>query len=92
MFKTNINSKPVLTGCIWFIHDEPGITEKVPYMNENNMLDAIREFHNKYGANHETEFMIIFTDPANHGLNAKIKEITGNEYDPVNMNTQPYLF
>lgn len=89
--KTNIRSiAPV--GVLWFIHDNPGITEKVPYTNEQSMLDAIQKFYGKYGADHHSEFMVIFTDPANEALNARINNIVGADYGICSMHGQPHLF
>lgn len=91
MSKIINNIAPV--GVLWFIHDDPGITEKVPYMCESEMLDAIKKFHNRYGAAHESEFMVIFTDPAKVSFNEKIGAIIGNaDYSICNMHNQPYLF
>lgn len=84
------NEMPI--GVLWFIHDDPGITEKVPYICEDELLDAIQNFYCKYGADHHNEFMVIFTDPANEALNARIKYIVGADYDICNMMTQPRLF
>lgn len=83
-------SAPV--GVLWFIHDTPGITEKVPYTNENNLLSDIQKFYARYGADHQNEFMVIFTDPTNEELVAKIENIVGAEYGICDMMTQPRLF
>lgn len=92
MCKNNTMSRTMPIGVLWFVHDNPGITEKVPYMSEDSMLDAIRKFYNKYGPDHESEFMIIFADPENNSLNTKIEAIVGADYGVMNMNAQPRLF
>ena len=79
-------------GVLWFIHDEPGITEKVPYVCENELLKAIQNFYCKYGADHHSEFMVIFTDPANEQLNNRINTIVGTNYGICSMHGQPHLF
>lgn len=90
MFRRFANTRavaqaPAIVGVLWFIHDDPGITEKVPYTNEQDMLNAIQKFLARYGGDHNSEFLVIFCD--NDTVKQKIqdvaKAVTGDEY-PIN--------
>ncbi len=76
---------PALVGCLWFIHDTPGITEKVPYTDKNEMLNAIYKFLSRYGGDHDSEFLVIFCDNeyTKQEIQNIAKRITGYEY-PIN--------
>lgn len=72
-------------GILWFVHDNPGITEKVPYESSESFLQAIKNFSWKYGFDHDSEFMIIFINPMDKDLIQSVRSIVGDEIDLLDM-------